>query len=249
MDELKLLVDLHKATDRQGPGGTAEAELALHLSGLKNKDNLKIADIGCGTGASPLFLAQQLNAHITAVDLFEPFLDILRHKSKKARLQDKIHPLCCSMDDLPFEKESLDAIWSEGAMYNMGYKNAVQYWQDFIKPKGILAVSEITWITKERPHQLETYWKQEYPEIDTASNKIAILEDNGFKLMGYFPLPISCWMDNYYIPLEAHFDPFLTEYNNDKQAQQIVQATKDEISLYKSYKDYYSYGFYVAQKS
>ena len=35
MDDLSLLIDLHLAADRQGPGGTAETRRAIELSGMK----------------------------------------------------------------------------------------------------------------------------------------------------------------------------------------------------------------------
>ena len=52
------------------------------------------------------------------------------------------------MDDLPFEREEFDIVWSEGAVYNMGFRKGVNYWKDFIKDGGILAVTELSWITE-----------------------------------------------------------------------------------------------------
>lgn len=63
MDDYKLLIDLHKQGHRQGPGGDAETELALNLSIIDRDATLKITDIGCGTGASTLLLAQLLKKH------------------------------------------------------------------------------------------------------------------------------------------------------------------------------------------
>ena len=53
-----LLIDLHKGNKRQGPGGDEQTIQALQLAGLPgSSEPLKIADIGCGTGASTLTLA------------------------------------------------------------------------------------------------------------------------------------------------------------------------------------------------
>ncbi|RLA48349.1 MAG: SAM-dependent methyltransferase, partial [Gammaproteobacteria bacterium] len=52
MDDYQLLIDLHKRANRQGPGGEAETEKALSLAMIDRTAPLKIADIGCGTGAS-----------------------------------------------------------------------------------------------------------------------------------------------------------------------------------------------------
>ena len=87
------------------------------------------------------------------------------------------------MDRLPFEAESLDAIWSEGAIYNMGFENGVRQWRRLLKPGGILAVSELTWLTAYRPAELETHWHAQYAEVGTSSSKMAVLEHNGLSLI------------------------------------------------------------------
>ena len=243
-----LLIDLHKGNKRQGPGGDEETMQAMQLAGLMNSSQvLQIADIGCGTGASTLVLAKNLNANITAVDLFQDFLDVLSEEAGKRGAADKIKTLAVSMEELPFEEVSLDVIWAEGAIYNMGFAKGVEYFKRFLKPSGILAASEITWLTNERPTEIQRHWDAEYPEIATASDKIKILEDQGFVLKGYFPLPESNWTQNYYTPLENTFDGFIAKHVSD-DARTIVEAEKAEIDLYKKYKDYYSYGFYIAQK-
>lgn len=50
---------------------------------LDKSQPLKIADIGCGTGASTLLLGNLLDAQITAVDFLQDFLDILNTRAKK----------------------------------------------------------------------------------------------------------------------------------------------------------------------
>lgn len=54
MDDYRLLIDLHKQGYRQGPGGDAETELAMNLAMIDRTAPMRIADIGCGTGASTL---------------------------------------------------------------------------------------------------------------------------------------------------------------------------------------------------
>lgn len=152
------------------------------------------------------------------------------------------------MDDLPFAKEEFDIIWSEGAIYIMGFEEGVKKWKYYLKMGGYMALSEITWTTGSRPTEIETHWNKAYPEIDTASHKIKLLEENGFSPVGYFYLPENSWIDKYYKPMEDRFDEFLRKHNNSKRVQGIVEAEKDEIRKYRTYKDYLSYGFYVAKK-
>lgn len=248
MDELQLLLDLHKDGTRQGPGGDDETRLAIALSGLRGQSGLRIADIGCGTGASTLVLAEDLDAQITAVDFLGGFLERLRANAKAKGLSERITTLEQSMEALPFEDGSLDAIWSEGAIYNIGFEEGVRSWRRFLKPGGILAASEITWLSATRPQELQAHWDAEYPEIDTASAKMAVLEQHGYTPIGYFPLGEHCWLDNYYRQMQQRFDTFLAAHSHSEQAQAIVAAEEREIALYERHRAHVSYGYYIARK-
>ena len=248
MDDFQLLVDLHKRAKRQGSGGDVETRKAIDLAMLDPSAPLKVADIGCGTGASTIQLARLLNAKITAIDFLPEFIEVLKGKAENEGLSKKINPLVCSMENLQFDDEEYDVIWSEGAIYNIGFEKGINDWRRFLKPGGLLVVSEITWTTSDRPSEIQEYWEAEYPEIDTASSKINILEKNGYSPVAYFVLPERCWLENYYRPLQNSFAEFIVRNANNENAQAIVEAEKKEISLYEKFKKHYSYGVYIARK-
>ena len=248
MDEIALLSDLHQRQKRQGPGGEAETRLALSLSGLAGRTGLRIADIGCGTGASTLVLAKELDAHIVAVDFLPGFLKALVQRAGAEGLASRIETLRAGMGELPFQPGSLDAIWAEGAIYNIGFEKGVRAWRRFLKPGGILAVSELTWLTGERPAMLTQHWHNQYPEVATASAKFGVLEAQGYAPLGYFALPERCWTCNYYRPLQAQFEPFLARHAGSEAARAIVASEQAEIALYEEFSAYVSYGFYIAKK-
>ncbi len=248
MTEVDLIVDIHKNTDRQGPGSTEDTLRALQMLDLSSLASLKVADIGCGSGGQTLTLAKYLSADIIAIDLFPEFLEELNHRASQQNVNHKIKTIAQSMEHLPFNKEELDIIWSEGAIYNMGFEAGIKQWQTYLKPQGYLCVSEITWLTATRPQELEEYWTQAYPEIAKASDKIQILENNGYNLVGYFYLPESSWMEGYYKPLQNGFSSFLERQQHSDMANNMVKAFEDEINKYLKYKAYFSYGFYIAQK-
>ena len=248
MEDYQLLIDLHKGANRQGPGGEAETEKAISLAMIDRDVPLKIADIGCGTGAATLLLARLLNARITAVDFLQDFLEVLEGRAKNMGFSKNISTIVCSMDNLPFEDAEYDIIWSEGAIYNIGFEKGVMDWNRYLKIGGLLIVSEITWITSSRPSELQNHWEGEYPEIDVASSKIGLLEKSGYSPIGYFVLPEHCWIDNYYRPLQDGFKDFLNRNGNSEAACAIVDAENREIELYEKYKTFYSYGVYIARK-
>ena len=244
MDDFSLLIDLHKRNKRQGPGGDDQTELALQLAGIDRSQQLKIADIGCGTGASTLYLAKQLNTEITAVELLPEF----NRKSEAEGLSGKIKTLAASMEELPFCENEFDVFWAEGSIYNMGFQKGIESWKPFLKSGGLLVVSEITWTTAKRPEKIQVHWESEYPEINVASAKIAQFEAAGYSLIGYFTLPETSWNYNYYEPMQTSFDAFLARNGHTQEAKEVVAAERSEIELYEKYKAFYSYGFYIALK-
>lgn len=251
-DPFELLVDLHIDGERQGPGSDEATRRAIELAGLtgrSGRSGLAVADIGCGTGASTLVLAHDLDATITAVDFLPPFLERLELEAQRRGVSDRITTMAASMDELAFEPESLDVIWAEGAIYNIGFEHGVRTWRPFLRPGGVLAVSEITWLTDRRPAELEEHWAEEYPEIGTASAKLATLETAGYTPIGYFPLPPSCWLDHYYRPMQARFGEFLDRHRDTTAAQEIVDAEQREIELYERFAAHVSYGFYIAART
>ncbi|MFO0361933.1 MAG: hypothetical protein ACK500_08900 [Flavobacteriales bacterium] len=153
------------------------------------------------------------------------------------------------MDDLPFDLGEIDVIWSEGAIYNMGFENGLKKWKQYLKVGGYLTVSEITWITPQKPKEIEEFWQAEYPEVDTASRQIKQLEDNGYTPVEYFYLGQDSWIENYYKPVQLKFDDFLKHNNQSDLVRKVVQDALAEIDLYLKYKEYYSYGFYIARNN
>ena len=181
-----------------------------------------------------------LKGEIVAVDLFPTFLNKLKenydHEVKQGNVTASLRTIAASMDSLPFDKEEFDIIWSEGAIYNIGFERGVNYWKHFLKKEGILAVSELSWTTRKRPSEVELFWNSEYPEMNTIAGKTAILEDAGYKVLGHFILPDNCWTDNYYLPLLKRHNEFLQAYGENELARQIVEKDRQEFELYKKYR-------------
>ncbi|MCA9127109.1 MAG: class I SAM-dependent methyltransferase [Planctomycetales bacterium] len=244
-----LMFDLYRDGGRQGPGGETETRRALELTRLRVTDALRVADIGCGTGASTLVLANQLPcSQITAVDLFPEFLEVLQHRADAAGCLKRIETRAESMDSLSFAAESLDLIWSEGAIYNIGFRKGLEAWRPFLKPGGVLAVSEITWLHPNPPEEILQHWNSEYPEIATAADKIGTLESAGYDLIGYFVLPASCWLSNYYEATEARISAFLARHADKPEATQVAEMERHESELYRRFQNWFSYGFYVTRR-
>lgn len=194
-------------------------------------------------------LARELDGLVVGVDLFPAFLERLSRRVEAEGLGDRVETLAASMEDLPFAPGSLDAIWSEGAIYNMGFAAGVAAWRPLLRPGGVLVLSELTWLTRERPTEIQQHWDEEYPEVGTAAEKLAVLEAAGYSPLGYFPLPVRCWLDNYYRPLQERVPGFVERHADSEAARAIADAEEAEISLYERHADVVSYGVYVSRRT
>ncbi|HHX94897.1 MAG TPA: methyltransferase domain-containing protein [Clostridia bacterium] len=247
MDLLELIIEYHKDNERQGPGSKEATLKALKLIPHLNKKT-KILDIGCGTGEQTITLAKNTEAHITAVDMLPQFLETLMKRVKENNLIDRITAKEMLMDNLTFEENSFDVIWSEGAIYNIGFEKGLSLWRKYLKDNGYIAVSEISWLTDTRPDEIEGYWVNAYPEIDTIENKLSVIEKCGYSNVAHFILDDKCWLDNYYQPLIENAEAFLRKYNYADEVKEFVEAGKIEADMYYRFKEYYSYVFYIAKK-
>lgn len=245
--DFSLICEYFSSIERQGPGSTETTLKALSFIENLNSES-HIADLGCGTGAQTMILAQNTTAKITAIDLFADFIDILNRNALKMNLQNTIKTIVGSMDNLPFQEEELDVIWSEGAIYNIGFVKGLHEWRKFLKIGGYIAVSEASWFTAERPAEINQFWSEAYPEIDTIPNKVAQLQNAGYVPIATFIIPENCWLDNFYQPQIIAQETFIKKYPNNKTAEELVTNQRYESQLYEKYKEYYGYVFYIGRK-
>jgi len=99
--------------------------------------NSSIADIGYGTGGQTMVIAQNAPGKITGIDLSPEYIEKLNENSQQFNLQDKVKGIVGSMDSLPFREEEFYLIWSEGAIYTIGFEQGLNEWRKFLKKADI----------------------------------------------------------------------------------------------------------------
>jgi ubiquinone/menaquinone biosynthesis C-methylase UbiE len=245
--DFNLICEYFASLERQGPG-SPEVTLKA-LSFIENlNDKSKIADIGCGTGGQTITLAQNTAGNITGIDLFPDFINQFNQNVQNRNFRDRVKGIIGNMENLPFQEEEFDLIWSEGAIYNIGFERGLKEWRKFLKNGGYIAVTENTWLTEERPAEIQNFWQIAYPEIDTIPNKIAQMQKAGYAPVCTFILPENCWTEYFYAPQVLAQETFLKKYEGNKTAEEFIASERHEKALYDKYKTYYGYVFYIGKK-
>ena len=245
--DFNLINEYFVGLERQGPGSPEATIRALSFIDNLSRDS-KIADLGCGTGGPTMVLAQNSKAVVTALDLFSGSIDKLNVRAGKLGLQDRVKGIAGSMDNLPFEHDEFDLIWSEGAIANIGFEKGLNHWKSFLKKGGYIAVTYESWFTDERPEEIEQFWVDAVPEMGTIAHNISIMQKTGFLLAAAFTLPENCWTDNYFAPQKAAQEAFLKKHAGNKTVEAFIANLKREAELYAKYKQYYGYVFYIGKK-
>lgn len=245
--DFSLICEYFSMLERQGPGSPESTLRALSF--ITNlSDKTCIADIGCGTGGQTMVLARNAPGQITGIDLFPTFISIFNENARRLGLADRVKGITGDMASLPFDNESFDLIWSEGAIYNIGFARGLTEWRRLLKPGGYIAVTEASWFITERPEEIENFWNSEYPFIDTVPNQMAILQNCGYIPVASFILPPECWSENFFGPQPEAQERFLQKYLGNKMAEDFIANMRQEADLYSRYGEYYGYTFFIGRK-
>ena len=245
--DINLICEYYSSLERQGPGSPEITIKALSfIDNLTSKS--RIADIGCGTGGQTIVLAQHTQGHITGIDLFPTFINLFNSNARNLNFQDRLKGIVGSMEKLSFQNEDLDLIWSEGAIYNIGFERGLNEWRKFLKAGGYIAVSEVSWFTERRPAEIDEFWQDAYPEIDTIPNKVKQMQEAGYIPIATFILPDNCWTEHFYTPQVAAQKAFLKKNAGNNAAEEFIVNQQHEAQLYYKYKEYYGYVSYIGKK-
>lgn len=245
--DFNIICEYFSNLKRQGPGSPEVTKKALSFIDHLNQES-RIADIGCGTGGQTMVLAQHTQGTITGIDLFPRFIELFNEQAYSLNVHNRVKGIVGSMDQLSFQNEELDLIWSEGAIYNIGFERGLNEWRKFLKPNGFIAVSEVSWFTDTRPEEIESFWNEAYPEIKTIPEKVAQMQKAGYVPVAAFILPENCWTDHFYAPQVKAQEAFLHKHAGNSTVEELVANQRHEAMLYSRYKDYYGYVFYIGKK-
>jgi serine/threonine-protein kinase HipA len=240
---VEAIVRLFRGLARKGPGSDEATLRALALC-RPLPPHPRVVDLGCGAGASTLVLARALGVPVTGVDACAPFLDELRSRAAEAGLSSLIVTELGDFAKLDVPPRSIDLLWSEGAIYNLGWADGLARWAPLVKPGGFLALSEATWLVDEPPEEVGTRWRDWYPGMGSVESNCGAARAQGLDVVDTFALPGATWRD-FYRPLLDRCEALEREAESDADLRAVITDTRIEADLYARHGDTYGYVFYV----
>jgi ubiquinone/menaquinone biosynthesis C-methylase UbiE len=241
----EIIYEIFSDILRQGPGDDEYTRKAFHIiPALPPKP--VVVDVGCGTGAQTMELARICYGNITGVDNYKPYIDQLNEKLKKEEL-DNASAIVGDMFDLNFDDESVDLIWSEGAIYIMGFENGLIQWEKYLKPGGFIVISEIAWLEEHRPEEVQKFWDEEVPGMLMPDEQKQIINDCGYELLESFSLPKEAW-ERFYSSVQDRVDKLRLKYEGNGDSLASIESVQNEINIFHKYNDYFGYIYYIMRK-
>jgi SAM-dependent methyltransferase len=138
---------------------------------LDLKPGMRVLDLGCGFGASSIFLAKEFGIHVWATDLWVSASDNWR-RFQENKQADKIFPFHADAKSLPFAAEFFDAIVAVDCYSYFGTDDLyLNYLVQFVKPGGqigMVGAGLVDEVTGDVPEHLRVFWSQDIWSIHSA---------------------------------------------------------------------------------
>jgi serine/threonine-protein kinase HipA len=246
LDPFKVFLELQLALPRNGPGSRRATEAAFALLPSLPED-AHILDVGCGQGASTFDLLRLTKARFTAADLYDPFLERMNARASREGIgDDRLVIKRADMEALPFSEGEFDLIWSEGAIYLVGFAKGLKLWRRLLKPGGHVAVTECSWLTDTPSQKVRDFWDAAYPAMGTIASNCAAAERAGYEVIGTQVLPPEDWWTDYYTPMREKAAEMRETYG--EEVEPVLAEAEAEIALFENNPGQYSYVFYVMRR-
>ena len=137
----------------------AEVGISKHFGGFRATDILHnrcslsrssdVLEVGCGTGAGSIYIANKYGCKVDAVDISEKMLFWARKRADQEEVKNQIHFQKADILKLPFENDRFDVVLVESVLAFVDDKtSAIEELIRVTKPGGYLGLNEYSWISE-----------------------------------------------------------------------------------------------------
>lgn len=140
-----------------------------------------VLDLGCGVGATPVYLAKASGFNIIGADLVEPMLYRALEKAAEQQVQNKTAFLAADARVLPFPNDCFDVVLLESV--NVFFDDKIAAFKEYlrvIKPGGYLGITEMTWLKEPTQAYVELFKNAAFATALETDGWKALLTEAGF---------------------------------------------------------------------
>lgn len=226
---------LHDELPREGPGDRDSLDWAMRVA--RPPRDARILDAGCGPGADILgLMAHAPRGRVLALDLHPGFAERV-----SAGFVDDPR-VTAQASDMMATDGPFDLIWSAGAIYFEGVRQALEQWRAALAPGGKVVFTELVWRSASPPDAARAFWAAEYLDMTDEAGLRDQIDAAGYRLIDCQYLSTSAW-EAYYAPLEARMDA-LEAKGTDRDfpaLAEVIAAHRHEIAIWRAHGNSFGY--------
>jgi ubiquinone/menaquinone biosynthesis C-methylase UbiE len=238
--------------------GSLEATRKL-LSLCNIDDAQQVLDVGCGAGATPVFIAKEYGCKVYGVDIKARMVDRAVEAAARARVSDRIEYRTGDAQDLPYEDNFFDIVITESVTALADDKQkALNEYVRVIKPGGYVGLNESTWIQYPPTPEMKAWVKQDVGgnvDPQTPEAWTALLEKTGLQEIESIVSPIKIseeakgMMGRYGCSgILRIYRRLIGLYFRSSDYRAFVKRISKEGIAPPNLEEYFGYGLYVGRK-
>ncbi len=216
-----------------------------------------VLDVGCGVGATPVYLAKKLDCRVVGIDISDAMIARAQQKVGREQVKDYVELRTANAQNLPFDDALFDAVIAESVItFTPDKARAIRECARVTKPGGFVGLNEEIWVKPPTPKLVEyaTRAWDIHAEILTCEAWKHLLECAGLQDVSAQPHRFSASFGEYISEISRYsFREYLTMF-----ARAIALYTKNPAfrqymkgrysSLPKSFFKYLGYGIFAGRK-
>lgn len=246
----------------------AEVGLTKQIGGLQATEELielchiaqgkYVLDVGCGVGVTPCYLTKRHGCRVVGVDISKRMIKRSKERAKREGVEDSVKFRVADAQDLPFEDDLFDAVYTESVtVFPKDKQRAVNEYRRVTKPGGYVGLNETTWMKTSPPAELVAYLSRDlsaHAEILTPDGWVGLLEDSGLR---------DIVVKTYKIRAQSEFVNIIGRYGlrgllgvwfralslyiSNREYRSFIKEVKN-ICTPKNLFEFFGYGIYVGRK-